>query len=70
VQINSNPSGAKLSVYNKDGKEIKVETTPTRLSLKRSHGYFSGEDYKMVLEATNCYPYTVHIKSSGAFLNQ
>jgi len=64
VQINSNPSGAKLSVYNKDGKEITVETTPTRLSLKRSHGYFSGEDYKMVLEATNCYPYTVHIKSS------
>jgi hypothetical protein len=64
VQINSNPTGAKLSVYNKDGKEISVQTTPASLSLKRNHGYFSGEDYKMILEATNCYPYEVHVKST------
>ena len=64
VNINSNPSGAKLSIYNKTGKAISVQTTPASLSLKRSHGYFSGEDYKMVLEATNCYPYEVHIKST------
>lgn len=64
VQINSNPAGAKLSIFNKDGKAISVQTTPATLSLKRSRGYFSGEDYKMVLEETNFYPYEVHIKST------
>jgi hypothetical protein len=64
VQINSNPTGAKLSIYNKDGKAISVQTTPANLTLKRNHGYFAGEDYKMILEATNCYPYEVHVKST------
>jgi hypothetical protein len=64
VQINSNPTGAKLSIYDKDGKAISVQTTPANLTLKRDHGYFSGEDYKMILEATNCYPYEVHVKST------
>jgi len=64
VQINSNPTGAKFSIYNKDGKPISVKTTPASITLKRNHGYFSGEDYKMIFEFTGYYPYEIHIKST------
>lgn len=64
VQINSNPSGAKFSIFNKDGKAICVQTTPASITLKRNHGYFTGEDYKMIFESTGYYPYEIHIKST------
>src|SRR5258706_16347840 len=64
VQINSNPTGAKFSIYNKAGKPISVQTTPASITLKRNRGYFTGEDYKMIFESVGYYPYEVHIKST------
>jgi hypothetical protein len=32
--------------------------------LNRSHGYFSGEDYKLVFEEAGCYPYEMHVMST------
>ena len=64
VQVSSNPPGAKLTVFNKKGKEISVQTTPATISLKRAQGYFSGEDYRLVFEHAGHYPFERHIKST------
>jgi hypothetical protein len=50
VTINTRPPGARVIVYNKEGKVISTNQTPTTLSLDRSHGYFQGEDYRIVME--------------------
>jgi hypothetical protein len=37
---------------------------PANLVLNRRHGYFEGENYKMVFELSGYYPYEMHIKST------
>ena len=64
VKINSNPVGAKFSIYDKEGKAVVTNTTPANLVLNRRHGYFNGEDYKIIFEAPGYYPYEVHVKST------
>ena len=64
VQINSNPEGAKVTVFDKTGREVESQTTPTRMSLSRAHGFLSGEDYKLVFELPGYYPYETHVKST------
>lgn len=64
VQINSNPEGAKVTISNRAGKEVSVQTTPAIVTLERSSGYFRGEDYKLVFEAAGYYPYETHVQST------
>jgi hypothetical protein len=64
VQINSNPKGAKVTISNRAGKEICVQTTPAIVTLERSSGYFRGEDYKLIFEEAGYYPYEMHVTSS------
>ena len=64
VKINSHPTGATFSIYDKEGKVVTTNTTPANLVLNRRHGYFNGEDYKMIFEAPGYYPYEVHVKST------
>ena len=64
VQINSNPEGAKVTISNKEGKEICVQTTPTIVSLKRSSGFFEGESYTLAFEKAGYYPYETHVQST------
>jgi hypothetical protein len=64
VHINSNPAGAKVTISNRDGKAVSVQTTPAIVVLERSRGYFSGEDYKLVFEQAGYYPYETHVTSS------
>ncbi len=47
VRVNSNPPGTEFSIYNKDGKLVDGGITPASISLRRDHGYFSGEDYRV-----------------------
>lgn len=61
VHINSNPQGMKVTISEINGEKISVLTTPTMIALKRSHGYFSGEEYKFVFESPGYYPYETHI---------
>jgi hypothetical protein len=63
VKISSHPTSVKLSIYDKNGKAVATNSTPVDLVLKRRHGYFNGEDYKMVFEAPGYYPYEVHVVS-------
>lgn len=64
VRINSNPIGAKLSIYDKQGKAVTVQTTPASISLKRNSGFFSGEKYKLIFEAPGYYPSEAYIQST------
>jgi hypothetical protein len=64
VKIDSTPTGATFSIFDKEGKTVTNNTTPANLILNRRHGYFNGEDYKMIFEAPGYYPYEVHVKST------
>lgn len=55
VQIHSNPSGAKFTIYDPKGKVVESRTTPATVKLDRSGGYFSGIEYKMVFESPGYY---------------
>lgn len=51
VSVNSQPSGAKVTVLNKrTGETVDVRTTPTVLELKRGAGYFKGASYRLLIE--------------------
>ncbi|MDB6123541.1 MAG: hypothetical protein JWQ71_2534 [Pedosphaera sp.] len=63
IRVNSEPTGAKLSVFDRDDKPVCIQTTPASLTLKRSHGYFMGERYKLVFEAPGYYPSTTYVES-------
>src|SRR5258708_7473650 len=64
VRINSSPSGAKFTIADKSGKVIETRTTPASVSLKRAHGFFSGEDYKVAFEFPGYYPGEAHIRAT------
>jgi hypothetical protein len=64
VQIDSNPEGAKVTISDRDGKRVFVETTPVTLALARSSGYFEGEDYTLKFEKTGYFPYETHVQST------
>ncbi len=63
VQINSNPEGAKVSIFDKKGKPVSVNTTPTIIALNRG-GFYSTANYKLVFEMPGYYPYETHVVSS------
>lgn len=63
VRIHSNPAGAKVTISDKDGKEVCVQNTPAVVTLRRHHGYFDGEKYKLLFEAPGYYPSEVEVKS-------
>ena len=47
--VDSNPSGAKVIITNKKGKEIFSGRTPTALKLKSGAGFFAKESYTVEL---------------------
>lgn len=63
VRIHSNPAGAKVTISDKEGKQVCVQNTPAVVSLKRHHGYFNGEKYTLSFEAPGYYPSSVEVKS-------
>ena len=63
VQISSNPQGAKVTVFDKKGKEISANTTPTTLVLDRG-GFYSAASYKLHFEMPGYYPYETEVNSS------
>lgn len=47
LMINSNPSGAAVTITNKKGKEIYKGTSPAVVPLKSGAGYFSRAEYQV-----------------------
>jgi hypothetical protein len=50
VHVNSDPAGAKVTVFNRDGNEVYSDRTPATFRLERSSGFLQGENYKFVFE--------------------
>ena len=63
VKINSDPTGAKFTIYNAKGTVVDCETTPAKIKLTRSQGYFNGEEYKLVFEAPGFYTGEAFVKA-------
>lgn len=53
VTISSDPSDAKVKIYNKAGILISNSETPQTISLKRGRGFFCGETYRVVISKEN-----------------
>jgi hypothetical protein len=47
LSINSNPTGAKISVTDKTGKEVYLGETPATVLLKAGAGYFAKAEYQV-----------------------
>jgi hypothetical protein len=50
VNVRSQPSGAKVTIFDKKGKEVSVQTTPFIVSLKRGASYFLGHKFTLKFE--------------------
>jgi hypothetical protein len=64
VRINSDPAGAKVTIFNKAGQQVVSETTPATVHLARSSGFAGEENYKLIFEKDGYYPYEAHVKSA------
>lgn len=61
--LNSNPSGAKVTVYDKKGAVVFSSTTPTQIKLKPHAGYMSGARYRIVFEMESYASHEVQIRA-------
>jgi hypothetical protein len=64
VTINSNPSGAMVTVRDKRGNDIRRITTPVTLMLPAGAGFFSSSKYYFQFEKDGYYPYTTSLSAS------
>jgi len=54
VPINSNPEGAKVTVYDGSEQVVYSANTPCTVDLKRGTGWFKGSEYNVVIEKAGC----------------
>lgn len=63
ITVNSNPNGAKLSIFDKKGVEIYKGNTPANITLKSSSGYFSKAEYQLKFDLDGHEQKTVQLTS-------
>jgi hypothetical protein len=64
VNIKSQPSGAKATVYDKKGAAVATSPTPALFPLKRSAGFFTPAKYRIVLELQGYKTAEIEVKST------
>jgi PEGA domain len=64
VTINTTPPGAKVTIYDKSGKVVTTNQTPTVVQLDRGERYFKGQEYRIVIEKPGFKPAEVRITSN------
>ncbi len=64
VTINTTPPGAKVTIYDKTGKLVTSQQSPAVVPLDRSTGYFSGQEYRIVIEKPGYKPTEVHVRAT------
>lgn len=62
VHLNSNPEGAKVTIYDKHDQAVAVQMTPASIWLKRG-GFYSRDWYRADFELPGYYPYETRINS-------
>jgi hypothetical protein len=50
VSVTTDPSDARVSVFNRAGEAVESQQTPALFSLKRGAGYFRGAEYRLVIQ--------------------
>lgn len=60
VHLDSNPPGAKVTVWN-GGQQVTSATTPAVVKLPRGDGYFRGARYTVKYELPGYYPYETEL---------
>lgn len=64
ITVNTTPSGAKVTIYDKTGKVVTTNQTPTVVNLDRGEGYFQGQEYRIVIEKPGYKTSEVRIRST------
>jgi hypothetical protein len=64
VPVASNPPGATVSIYDRDGNVVSKQTTPFVASLRTKYRYFSGQSYRMVFEMPGYSKSEVELRST------
>ncbi len=63
ISINSQPSDASIQVYDMDGKVVDNGKTPYIAKLKTGRGYFSSQDYKVLIDKAGYAQKTIYLSS-------
>jgi hypothetical protein len=63
VAIYSTPPGAKLTVFDKEGRAVLTGTTPAIVNLRRHHSFFNPETYRLRFEYLGFYPSETFVTS-------
>ncbi|MFN7142048.1 MAG: hypothetical protein ACK4UN_22235, partial [Limisphaerales bacterium] len=64
ITVSSEPSGAKATVYDRNGSVILTRSTPAVFTLERSAGYFTPAHYRLRLEHKGYQPAELELKST------
>ncbi|HVU59145.1 MAG TPA: hypothetical protein VHD83_28980 [Puia sp.] len=62
LELNSNPEGARVTITNRKGDVVFNGTTPGRVELKASAGFFKKESYSVKLELDGYTPMTIPVE--------
>ena len=64
VSVASTPSGATVSIYDRNDKLVETNTTPFVAQLPTKYGYFKGQTYRLVFELPAHAPAEVKLEPS------
>ena len=64
VSISTTPPGAKVTIYDKNGKVVSTGQTPTVVGLDRSTGYMAGQEYRIVIDKSGYRPTEVRVRAN------
>lgn len=63
ISVRSEPSDAKVTVYDQKGDELLAQQTPAVFRLQRGNGYFSGATYRLVVQKQGYQTTEIALKS-------
>src|SRR5690348_8021329 len=64
IPIASNPPGATVTIYDRDGKQVLKQATPFTASLSPKYRYFKGQTYRVVFEMPGYRPTEMQLTSA------
>ncbi len=64
ITVKSEPSDAKVTVFDRTWQAVDTQQTPAILHLERGDGYFEGANYHLVIEKDGYQKYKIDVKSS------
>ena len=63
LPVASNPPGATVTIFDRDGNQVMKQTTPFTATLHPKYRYFKGQQYRVVFEMPGYQPAEVRLQS-------